>query len=290
MSPSSGVSARCISCVPTSCSLCRKCFCYLIFDTANQLGELLRKMILKLYSVFLSEDGKQVDYKGMKASDEFKTYTNMTRELIRIDIKSASREEKIAFFVNIYNALVIHANIVKGPPSNMYSRYKFFNNSKYIIGGHPYSLQDIENGVLRGNRKGVGQFCNPFGKKDPRLEVALVTHEPLIHFGLVCGAKSCPPIKTYTAEDIYKELKVAAAAFLENSDGCQIDMSNQSIQLSSIFKWYKVDFGSNDKELLEFVADHMGEGQKLTDLQTLMKKGTYRLSFLPYDWSTNSKA
>ncbi|KAK3803861.1 hypothetical protein RRG08_029453 [Elysia crispata] len=258
--------------------------------SANQLGELLRKMILKLYSIYLSEDGKQVDYKGIKTSDEFRAYTQMTRELIRIDIKSAPREEKIAFFINIYNALVIHANIEKGPPKNLFGRYKFFNNTKYIIGGHPYSLQDIENGVLRANRKGVGQIFNPFGSKDPRLEVALEVHEPLVHFALVCGAKSCPPIKTYTAEKIDEELKVAAASFLENSDGCDIDMKNKSIKLSSIFKWYKVDFGSNNKELLEFVASHMAKGQKLSDLKELMSQGNYKLSFLQYDWSANSKA
>lgn len=258
--------------------------------SANQLGELLRKMILKLYSVYLSPDGKQVDYKGMKASDEFKAYTKISRELIRVDIKNASREEKLAFFINVYNALVIHANIERGPPTNIFGRYKFFNHTKYIIGGHPYSLQDIENGVLRGNRKGVGQFHYPFSSKDPRHEIALERHEPLIHFGLVCGAKSCPPIKTYTPEKIYDELKLAASSFLENDDGCQIDLKNKTIKLSSIFKWYKVDFGKNDKELLEFVAHHMGEGQKLTNLNELRNTGGYKLSYLPYDWSINSKA
>lgn len=78
--------------------------------------------------------------------------------------------------------------------------FQFFNTVKYIIGGHEYSLQDIENGVLRANQKGVGMLTRPFSKSDPRLSVALETHEPLIHFGLVCGAKSCPPIKTYTAD------------------------------------------------------------------------------------------
>ena len=44
-----------------------------------------------------------------------------------------------------------------------------------------------------------GMFSRPFGSSDPRLKVALDTAEPLIHFALVCGAKSCPPIKTYSA-------------------------------------------------------------------------------------------
>ena len=45
-----------------------------------------------------------------------------------------------------------------------------------------------------------GQFSLPLKKTDPRLKVALETPEPLIHFALVCGAKSCPPIKTYSVD------------------------------------------------------------------------------------------
>ena len=54
--------------------------------------------------------------------------------------------------------------------------------------------------MLRGNRKGVGQLRNPFGKGDPRLSSALNRCEPKIHFALVCGAKSCPAIKTYSVQ------------------------------------------------------------------------------------------
>ena len=46
----------------------------------------------------------------------------------------------------------------------------------------------------------TGMFSRPFSKSDPRLKVALEKAEPLIHFALVCGAKSCPPIKTYSAQ------------------------------------------------------------------------------------------
>ena len=77
---------------------------------------------------------------------------------------------------------------------------QFFNSVCYIIGGYEYSLQDIENGVLRANRRGVGMLSLPFSTHDPRLRVALDSCEPLVHFGLVCGAKSCPPIATYTAD------------------------------------------------------------------------------------------
>ena len=42
----------------------------------------------------------------------------------------------------------------------------------YIIGGHTYSLNDIENGVLRANKRGALQFSAPFGKSDPRLKTS----------------------------------------------------------------------------------------------------------------------
>ena len=136
----------------------------------------------------------------MGRNPKFASYVKATAQLQRVDVNSLSREEKIAFFINIYNALVIHANVARGPPTNIWQRYKFFNYTSYIIGGYLYCLQDIENGVLRANRRGIAQFRRPFGSKDPRRKIALNRHEPRIHFALVCGAKSCPPIKTYSAQ------------------------------------------------------------------------------------------
>lgn len=255
---------------------------------AGDLGEDVRKLILKIYSSFLSKDGRKVNYAGIAESDEFKVYMRLTKELVRVRISEASREEKLAFFINIYNALVIHANVVQGPPVNLWQRYKFFNTVKYLIGGYTYSLQDIENGVLRSNRKGVGMFSKPFGSSDPRLKVALTEHEPLIHFALVCGAKSCPPIKTYSADDIYNQLTLAAESFLEGEDGCQVDMSKRQIKLSMILKWYSVDFGNTKEEIVQWVHDHMPDGQKKTNIAELLSTKDFKLSHMPYDWGINS--
>jgi len=65
-----------------------------------------------------------VNYAGIGASGEFEQYIGLTRELVRVQIASASREEKLAFFINVYNAQVIHANVTKGPPVNLWQRYK----------------------------------------------------------------------------------------------------------------------------------------------------------------------
>ncbi|GFO19280.1 glutaredoxin [Plakobranchus ocellatus] len=180
--------------------------------TATEIGELLRKMILKLYGVFLSDDGKSVDYKGMKASEEFKTYTRMTRELTRVELTNATREEKLAFFINIYNALVIHASVERGPPTSLWGRYRFFNGTKYIIGGHPYSLQDIENGVLRANRKGVGYSYPCLGDNSAERDGTNVSILPILTLYLalflfpnvpVTAAASKLPISACVWADIH---------------------------------------------------------------------------------------
>ncbi|KAM9851189.1 uncharacterized protein ACBR49_006483 [Aulostomus maculatus] len=255
---------------------------------AAELSLLLREMILKLFSEHLSADGKSVDYKGMSVNPAFERYCDLAIQLQRVELLSLTREEKLAFFINIYNALVIHGYLRLGAPTNMWQRYRFFNYVSYLIGGEVFTLQDIENGVLRGNRKGVAQLRRPFSKTDPRLQMALPDAEPLIHFALNCGAKGCPPIKTYTPQDIDSQLRTAAEAFLENDDACVVDSGKKEVRLSQIFKWYKADFGGTDEKLLKWVLEHMGDSPKKTSLQGVLSAGKTKVSFLPYDWSTNS--
>lgn len=67
----------------------------------------------------------------------------------------------------------------------------------------------------------LGMFTRPFSKSDPRLKVALEVHEPLVHFALVCGAKSCPPIKTYTS-DVSMIGSISVFIKKQHSIGCFI--------------------------------------------------------------------
>lgn len=256
---------------------------------AADVGELLRKFILQLYAKYLSADGKGVDYQAMKSSPEFEAYVKHTAELKRVQLDSTPRPEKLSFFINVYNALVIHANVVNGPPVSLWQRYKFFNVVSYIIGGHMYSLHDIESGILRANRRAVASFFRPFSKTDPRLAIALPEPEPMIHFALVCGAKSCPPIKTYTPQSIEEELRLAGEAFLEGDDGCEVSVARNEVKLSMIFKWYKEDFGYDKFEIALWVHDHMGDCQKKKNLGEILLDKNFKLTHMSYNWSLNSK-
>lgn len=66
---------------------------------------------------------QHVDYKGISQSKKFENYVRATAELKRVDLTPLSRHEKVAFFINIYNAMVIHAFVVQGPPNNLWKRF-----------------------------------------------------------------------------------------------------------------------------------------------------------------------
>jgi len=96
--------------------------------------------------------------------------------------------------------------------------------ARYFIAGSEYTADDLENGILRGNRPAAsslgmligfpGLSSGPFGAGDPR--AAATVRDPIdarIHFALVCGAKSCPPIKLYSADNLEEGLAGAAEAF-----------------------------------------------------------------------------
>lgn len=91
-----------------------------------------------------------------------------------MDISTLSDSERLAFFLNLHNAMVIHAIISIGHPGDaVIDRRSFNSDFLYVIGGFPYSLTTIINGVLRNNRRTPYSFTKPFGSGDKRLEVCV---------------------------------------------------------------------------------------------------------------------
>lgn len=69
--------------------------------------------------------------------------------------------------------------------------------------------------------------------------------DPRIHFALVCGAKSCPPIKLYTPDNLEDGLQSAAEAFAEGE--ISVDKSGKgAVRMSKIYSWYHDDFGKGE--------------------------------------------
>ena len=129
-----------------------------------------------------------------------------------------------------------------------------------------------------------------FGKKDPRLAIAKRIGEPdcRLHFALNCGAKSCPPMKTFTADGLEEELRIVSQAFCEDSDNCEINVKKRTLYLNKILGWYRVDFCASDKELPAKIVEYL-RGEKRATLQKLLDEGKpIRVAYKTYDWSSNA--
>ena len=110
--------------------------------------------------------------------------------------------------------------------------------------------------------------------------------DPRIHFALVCGAKSCPPIKLYTPDNLEEGLQDAASAFCESE--ISVDSAKGTSTLSKIFKWYGKDFGAKEPERLAAFAAFC-DAEKREQLLALVSSGKFHVKYKEYDWSPNSK-
>jgi glutaredoxin len=275
---------------------------------ARVVAASLRDRILALYDVYLSSDGRHVDYAGMRASPEFAAYVDATAELQTVDVHALTRAERVAFFLNVYNALVVHVSAAVGPPSGFFDRLTYFDRHAYDIGGHAYTCDDIEHGVLRGNRPGAasveailgvpGASRGPFGSEDPRAAHACVPMDPRIHFALVCGARSCPPIRTYTAEGLDAQLAAAAEAFVAGDVEVGDDAATtRVVTVSKITgEWYAGDFGRDDEERLRALAGYLPENSDVARaVAKVLDAGgegapPVKLVTREYDWTRNGDA
>jgi len=246
----------------------------------------VNKAILNLQAEFLDDDGN-VNYKGMRDSELFENYKIITGSLKSIDLGSLGETELTALCLNLYNALMIHCILeTPGCSKKVSSNFEMFTTMAYQIGEELYTLGDIEHGLLRANRPPPGNGKKPkFGENDPRAKYCVKTVDPRIHFALVCGAKSCPPIKLYSAMNLEWGLDSAAANFV-NSE-IDVDVETKTVKTNMILHWYTCDFGENLRDMLKWCIPHADEPLK-SQLEDLLKLDDLKIEAHEYDWGLNA--
>jgi len=234
---------------------------------------------------FIDGESGSIHYRGIRGSEEFERYKELTKGLRSFDLWNLkTREQRLAFWINIYNTAVIHGVIELGLKRSVKEFPRFFGRVTYEIGGFRFTLNEMEHGILRGNRRYPYRILRPFCKKDARLEFAIIPLDPRIHFALVCGARSCPPIGFYEAEQIDFQLQLAALSFI-NSSHVKILPQEETLLISRIFKWYRADFGGSREAVLDMLLNFLDEGKK----KEFFKKNRNRIQirYQPYDWNLN---
>ncbi len=236
---------------------------------------------------FIDPEKGVVHYGAIRSSEAFERYKDLTKGLRLFDLRSLQeRNRRLAFWINIYNTAVIHGVIELGIEKSVKEVSGFFDRVAYEIGDFRFSLNEMEHGILRGNRRHPYGLLKPFLKKDPRMEFTIAPLDPRIHFALVCGARSCPPIGFYEAEQIDFQLQLAAESFI-NSPQVKISPKEGAVFISQIFKWYKIDFGGSDSALIDLLLKLLDDGEKKTFLQ--QNRDRIRIRYQLYDWNLNQE-
>jgi len=180
-----------------------------------------------------------------------------------------SDDQKLAFWINIYNAF-IQISLTENP-EDYQKRNKFFDQKRIHIGGKFLSFNDIEHGIIRKSQwlYGLGRIKNPFAP-DYHRDWGPSYREPRIHFALNCGAKSCPPVAIYSAENLEAELNYVTQKFL--SENTEL-VADGEVRTTVLFSWFRGDFGG--KGGIKKMLSHFG----------VISKKDVKLIFADYDWT-----
>ncbi|RMF92018.1 MAG: DUF547 domain-containing protein [Candidatus Schekmanbacteria bacterium] len=266
----------------------------LISSTANVLGknEEDRRFSYEDYSSILLRyvdiDGL-VNYKQLKKEHaKLDAFIDSIASLREDEFSKWDDKEKIAFWINSYNALTLKVVIDNYPikPSFFASFLYPLNSIRQISGvwdkkrfkvmGKSMTLDEIENFHLR------KEF-----------------NEPRIHFALVCASMGCPKLRNepYEGKKLNLQLDNQIEQFLANKNKFRIDNHKKVIYISPIFKWFAEDFvksysghkvsskyDEKEEAIINFISRYLDEEQS-----ALLKNETYEIGYLDYDWSLNEQ-
>jgi hypothetical protein len=186
-----------------------------------------------------------------------------------------TREEKLAFWVNTYNAYVQYLLTID--PALFEDRGAFFSQKRVVIAGINMSFDDIEHGIIRDSRVklGLGILKKWFPPQFER-KLRINNRDGRVHFALNCGAKTCPPIVIYDDRKIYEQLDEIAGNYLRTVSVVR----GNKVTTSPLFSWFRGDFGGRrgiKKLLLKYKIIETKKGIKLGygDYDWTLKTGNY---------------
>ncbi len=204
-----------------------------------------------------------VDYKAIGADSRWKAllkHLETARE-------PASREEKLAFWINAYNIMAIKVVLDKYPVRSIRN-----------AGGWITQVWDIDAGVVAGRMRTLNEIEH---------EILRSMDEPRIHAAIVCASVSCPPIRAeaFTAERLEEQLEDQMRVWLANPEiGLRVERGGATLRVSSIFKWFGEDFEKEAGSVRVYLDRYLTEAQK-AELQP-----NARIAYLSYDWTLNDTA
>ncbi|CAH8384203.1 unnamed protein product [Eruca vesicaria subsp. sativa] len=228
-----------------------------------------------------------------QASYAINNYRLLVEQLERVSINQMEENAKLAFWINIYNALLMHAYLAYGVPANSLRRLALFHKSAYNIGGHIINANTIEYSIFcfRTPRNGrwLETIISTALRKKPTEDkvsskFSLQKPEPLLCFALCTGALSDPLLKAYTATNIKEELEDSKREFLRAN---MVVKMQKKVLLPKIIERYTKEASLSLDDLMRWLIDNSDENlgesiQKCMEGNPNYKKASQVVEWLPY--------
>lgn len=220
--------------------------------------------LLGNYLITSSTDGINRYNYGHVTPEDKNHLAHYFSSLESLDPRTYARAEQKAYWINLYNAVTVKLIIDNYPVKSIkklgQGLFAFgpWDDPLVKIAGQTLSLNDVEHKILRP-----------------------IFRDSRIHFAVNCASLGCPNLSAlaYTPQNIEQQLEQGARAYVNHRRGVRFE--NGELIVSSIFHWYKEDFGGTDESLLRYLSKYAEPAleQKLT---------TYGGKIVhEYDWSLN---
>lgn len=221
--------------------------------------------------------GGTVDYAGLRRSGlrDLSAYLRSLESVCRGHFDTWTRDEKLAFWINAYNAYTVKLVLDHYPLRSI--------RSIGLLPGAAFREDFIPLRALRGRDLSLEDIGHQILRRQFR--------EPRIHFAIVCASKSCPALRSeaYRARDLEAQLDDAARSFVRDATKNRFDAGSRTLRLSAIFDWFHEDFERSAGTVQAFVARHADDEMASAIRAGSERSERVRVEFLDYDWSLNGR-
>ncbi|XP_038900882.1 uncharacterized protein LOC120087938 isoform X1 [Benincasa hispida] len=209
--------------------------------------------------------------------------------LEEVDLRKLKYEEKLAFWINIHNSLVMHTYLAYGVPQNNVKRAFLLLKSAYNIGGHTISVDTIQSYILGCRMPRPRQWLRlllpsrtKFKTGDERQAYIIDRPEPLLHFALCFGSHSDPAVRVYTPKRVFQELETAKDEYIRATFGVGKD---QKILLPKIIESFAKDTGLCSSGLMEMILKSLPESLRKSVKRSQLGNPRKNVEWIPTSYT-----
>lgn len=218
-----------------------------------------------------------------------KKFRSLVYQLEGVDLRKMKHEEKLAFWINVHNALVMHAFLIYGIPQNHLKRVSLSLKAAYNVGGHTISVDTIQRSILGCRLPRPGQWLRllfsmktKFKAGDARKAYAIEHPEPLLHFALCSGSYSDPAVRMYTSKRVFEELETAKEEYMQSTF---LLHKEQKMLLPKIVESFAKDSGLCSANLLEMIEHLMPNSQRKSNHQCQQRRIWKGIEWIPHNFT-----